>query len=142
MKAIKIFDTPLNTKMVEINLENADDDEKITKSDIQDALNLLYDTIVEIKGLKINNATPALQEDILQDYIFKLNVNGKEEVALNFACCFLKYDDCKKLADTNALENAKESLKILRAKRYERHPLYYNDYAKQLVEKFKSSSKE
>ena len=137
MKEIKIIDTPLKTKMVEINLENATNNEKIQKEDVKEALDLLYGTKVEIVSFKANISTPTLQEDIINDYIFKLNVNGKEEIALNFACCFLKYSDAKKLTDKNAEANVKECLKILRKDRYLKHPLYYNDYAAKLVEKFK-----
>lgn len=139
MKEIKLIDTPLNTKMVEINLENASDNEKITKEDIQEALNMLYDCNVEILEYKLNTYAPQLQEDIINDYIFKLRVNGKEKVALNYACCFLTYEDSKKLVDSNAKENVLGCLKALRKDRYLRHPLYYNDYAEQLVEKFKAT---
>lgn len=138
MKVIKEIQTPLNTKMVEINLENAKD-EKITKQDIQDALNMLYNANVEILEYSLNTFAKQLQGDILNDYIFKLKVNNKNEVALNFACCFLTYNDCKKLTDSNALSNVSGCLKALRNERYDRHPLYYKDYAKQLVDKFKAT---
>lgn len=140
MKILKFFNTPLDTRMVEINLENAEKDERIDKNDIQDALNLLYGTDVKIDSFIANVTTPTLQEDIINDYIFFVNVNGKDDIVLNFACCFLTYKACEKLASTNARENVTECLKMLRGDRFKTHPLYYSDYADKLIEKFKTTA--
>lgn len=134
MIEIKEIKTPLDTKMIEINLERADSN-NITQEHIQKALDLLLQKGEKVIHTQINNATPQLQGEILNDYIFTTDNNGKKDYIVNFACCFLRYSDAKKLAANNGILQALQALQALRGDRFSTHPLYYKDYAKLLYEK-------
>ena len=140
MIKINLFDTPLNTKMVEININEAKSDENITTETIKAALDKLYNENIEILEIKENNATPHLLPDILIDYKIHVKTSKGRRVVLNFACCFIDYEDAKKLfISKNTLDNTTLILKNLKPAKVLTHPLYFTQYAELIIDKFKNT---
>lgn len=138
MKKFNVIQTPNNTQMVEIDLQEAQDI-RLSRDDFLHALYVLYGGEVEILEMIENNLHASLQDDITYDYVIKVRTNSLIKYAYNFACCFIDSDEAQKLTADNELENIKEALKILRKERYSTHPLYYNDYADSILLKFRDA---
>lgn len=137
MLKYQLLQTPHNTKMLAIILDEINPNESIDKEAILKAVRMLYkDDSAEIKSIELNELTPHLDLSACKDYKIQVTSKGKTYTCYNLGCCFLDLKDLKTLYKDDSAEH--ESLRLLREDRYYTHPLYYEDYARDIRNKVKA----
>lgn len=142
MIQIETIQTPLQTKMIALILDNANRMELVEKKHIEVCVHRLYGEKARITKISINNSLPHLEANACLDYIIEVEAGSKKHVMYNFACCFLDSKDCAKLYKNNVFSRVMECLQALRKERVARYPLYYKDYTQKIISKYEATIKD